>query len=110
MSHPVRVLPAPAHTTCLITCLITCPTGLDTFKAYKVVKILSVLAKNYGRTVVATIHQPSSEIFHLFDDLILLAEGQVGPQPHCWHAAAVYGFSAACRLHAGVPDQGAPGG
>jgi ABC-type multidrug transport system ATPase subunit len=51
--------------------------GLDTFKAYKVVKILNVLAKNYGRTVVATIHQPSSEIFHLFDDLVLLADGQV---------------------------------
>jgi hypothetical protein len=52
-------------------------TGLDTFKAYKVVKILDVLARTYGRTIVCTIHQPSSEIFHLFDDLILLADGQV---------------------------------
>ncbi|TPX35846.1 hypothetical protein SeLEV6574_g08132 [Synchytrium endobioticum] len=50
--------------------------GLDTFTAYAVIKILSDLAKG-GRTIIATIHQPSSEIFHLFDDLILMADGKV---------------------------------
>lgn len=30
-----------------------------------------------GRTVIATIHQPSSDIFHLFDDLLILADGKV---------------------------------
>lgn len=50
--------------------------GLDTFTAYTVVKCLLRLAKQ-GRTVVTTIHQPSSEIFHLFDDLLLLANGHV---------------------------------
>lgn len=29
--------------------------------------------------VVSTMHQPSSEIFHLFDDLVLLGRGQVTP-------------------------------
>jgi hypothetical protein len=28
--------------------------------------------------VCATIHQPSSEIFQCFDDLVLLADGNVG--------------------------------
>lgn len=52
--------------------------GLDTFKAFKVTKILANLAGGYGRTVCATIHQPSSEIFQCFDDLVLLADGNVG--------------------------------
>ncbi|KAJ3313222.1 ATP-binding cassette sub- G member 1 [Blyttiomyces sp. JEL0837] len=50
--------------------------GLDTFTAYSVVNTLKNLACT-GRTVVATIHQPSSEVFHLFDDLLLMAEGRI---------------------------------
>jgi ABC-type multidrug transport system ATPase subunit len=50
--------------------------GLDTFTAYSVVTTLKDLASQ-GRTVVATIHQPSSDIFMLFDDLLLLSEGRV---------------------------------
>ncbi|RKP21732.1 hypothetical protein ROZALSC1DRAFT_26874 [Rozella allomycis CSF55] len=50
--------------------------GLDTFTAYNVMKTLKDVAKE-GRTIISTIHQPSSDIFHLFDDLILLSEGQI---------------------------------
>lgn len=50
--------------------------GLDTFTAFSVVSQLKELAQA-GRTVVATIHQPSSKTFLLFDDLLLLAEGRV---------------------------------
>lgn len=50
--------------------------GLDSFTAYNVVEILKNLAQS-GRTIVVTIHQPSSDVFHLFDDLCLLAEGRV---------------------------------
>lgn len=50
--------------------------GLDTFHAFGVAKILRSLATS-GRTVVSTIHQPSSEIFELFHDLFLLHNGDV---------------------------------
>ena len=51
--------------------------GLDTFTAYTVVKTLQDLAHEQCRTIIATIHQPSSETFYLFDDLMVLAEGRV---------------------------------
>lgn len=50
--------------------------GLDTYTAFMTIKILHGLTRR-GHTVVTTIHQPSSEIFHLFDDLLLLAHGRI---------------------------------
>jgi ABC-type multidrug transport system ATPase subunit len=41
------------------------------------VATLKDLAALKGHTVVASIHQPRSSIFALFDDLILLSEGQI---------------------------------
>ncbi len=74
--------------------------GLDTFKAFKVAKILANLAHNYGRTVCATIHQPSSEIWQCFDDLVLLADGNVRCWAACCWAAAAAAWlgSAGCCL------------
>jgi ABC-type multidrug transport system ATPase subunit len=51
--------------------------GLDTYTAFNVMQILRDLAHRENRTIVATIHQPSSEIWALFDDLCVLADGQV---------------------------------
>ncbi|GLD98850.1 hypothetical protein PINS_up007568 [Pythium insidiosum] len=48
--------------------------GLDSFMAETVVLQLQQLARD-GRTVIATIHQPSSELFTLFDKLYLLSDG-----------------------------------
>jgi len=50
--------------------------GLDTFTAFSLIRTLKSLASK-GRTVIATIHQPSSDIYHLFDDLLLLSRGHV---------------------------------
>eukprot|EP00250_Pteridium_aquilinum_P011022 c19788_g1_i1 orf=198-2294(+) len=49
--------------------------GLDSAAAFFVTQTLSSLAKG-GRTIVASIHQPSSEVFELFDTLFLLASGR----------------------------------
>ncbi|KAJ1650668.1 FAD-dependent urate hydroxylase [Dispira simplex] len=49
--------------------------GLDAYNAYNVVECLVNLARNYHRTIIFTIHQPRSNIFALFDQLVLLAEG-----------------------------------
>ncbi|KAL7644554.1 UNVERIFIED_CONTAM: hypothetical protein RMT77_004091 [Armadillidium vulgare] len=50
--------------------------GLDSFMALSVMKAMKDLAAR-GKTVVSTIHQPSSEVFELFDRLLILAEGRV---------------------------------
>ena len=44
--------------------------GLDSFMAESVVQQLQDLART-GRTIVATIHQPSSDVFRLFDKVML---------------------------------------
>lgn len=49
--------------------------GLDSFMAKAVVLQLQALAARDGRTVVTTIHQPSSEVFALFDELYLISDG-----------------------------------
>ncbi|KCV68816.1 hypothetical protein H696_04233 [Fonticula alba] len=51
-------------------------TGLDAFMALSLIELLRSLAAE-GHTVVTTIHQPSSDIFALFDDLLLVARGRV---------------------------------
>jgi len=68
--------------------------GLDTFTAFSVVKLLKDLAAS-GRTVIATLHQPSSEIFHLIDDLVIMAEGKcmyMGPPEDSIEYFAAHGY------------------
>jgi len=50
--------------------------GLDSFMAQNVMASMKRLAEQ-GRTVISTIHQPSSEVFAMFDRLLILAEGRV---------------------------------
>lgn len=69
-------------------------TGLDTFTAYTVVMSLKRLAQQ-GRTIVATIHQPSTETFNLFDDILILSRGRIayfGPVPELIEYFARHGY------------------
>ncbi|CAG9325730.1 unnamed protein product [Blepharisma stoltei] len=50
--------------------------GLDSFTAEVVIDLLIEQARK-GRTVMSTIHQPSTSMFDKFDKLILLAEGHL---------------------------------
>ncbi|KAK8393903.1 hypothetical protein O3P69_006917 [Scylla paramamosain] len=51
-------------------------TGLDFFSAKKFMDIMKDMAAQ-GKTIMCTIHQPSSELFSIFDRLLLLAEGRL---------------------------------
>ncbi|XP_060604434.1 protein white-like, partial [Ruditapes philippinarum] len=50
--------------------------GLDSFMAENIVQLLKAMADK-DKTVICTIHQPSSEVFALFHHVLLMAEGRV---------------------------------
>ncbi|CAI0402381.1 unnamed protein product [Linum tenue] len=50
--------------------------GLDSTTALRIVQMLQEIAEA-GKTVVTTIHQPSSRLFHKFDKLVLLGKGSL---------------------------------
>jgi ABC-type multidrug transport system ATPase subunit len=50
--------------------------GLDSFTSYLIIKIMKDYALT-GKTVIFTIHQPNTDIYELFDRLLLLVEGKL---------------------------------
>ena len=50
--------------------------GLDSAASYHVMSRIVKLAQRDKRTVIASIHQPSSEVFELFHNLCLLSFGR----------------------------------
>uniref|UniRef100_A0A0M3ISH4 ABC transporter domain-containing protein n=1 Tax=Ascaris lumbricoides TaxID=6252 RepID=A0A0M3ISH4_ASCLU len=51
--------------------------GVDSFLAQQVVQVLKRLAHRKGMTIVVTVHQPSSQVFAMFDRIHLMAQGRV---------------------------------
>ncbi|KAI3883791.1 hypothetical protein MKX03_010591 [Papaver bracteatum] len=69
--------------------------GLDSAAAYHVVNRIAKLSRQYRMTVIASIHQPSSEVFNLFHNLCLLSSGRTiyfGPVSAANGFFAVNGF------------------
>jgi len=51
--------------------------GLDSTTAVALIHLLQQYAQQQGKTVITTIHQPTSAVFRSFDRLILLSDGYV---------------------------------
>ncbi|KAI7739428.1 hypothetical protein M8C21_010771 [Ambrosia artemisiifolia] len=50
--------------------------GLDSTAAHKLMSTLGGLAHQKGKTVVTSVHQPSSRVFQSFDMVLVLSEGR----------------------------------
>nr|CRZ22848.1 BMA-WHT-4 [Brugia malayi] len=55
--------------------------GLDSFMAVQVVHCLKVMAKK-GKTIITTIHQPSSQVFNMFDNIGYACPETYNPADH----------------------------
>lgn len=51
--------------------------GLDSYNAHSVVKTICNLAHESGKTILFTIHQPRSDVYAMFDDTIVLQNGEL---------------------------------
>lgn len=60
----------------MLVCADEPTSGLDAFSAERVMATLKELCSD-GHTVLVSIHQPRSSVFEMFDNLILLAEGEL---------------------------------
>eukprot|EP01018_Ginkgo_biloba_P026516 Gb_28918 [translate_table: standard] len=80
-------------------------TGLDSSTTYQIVRCLSQYVHVFRATVVISLLQPAPETFDLFDDVILLSEGQVvyqGPRESILEFFESMGFR--CPERKGVAD------
>ncbi len=50
--------------------------GLDAFAAHALATVLAAVAQHGNRTVLLSVHQPSSQVYNMVDHLTLLADGR----------------------------------
>ncbi|XP_022777146.1 pleiotropic drug resistance protein 1-like [Durio zibethinus] len=80
-------------------------TGLDSSTTYQIVKSLRQLIHILNGTAFISLLQPAPETYELFDDIILLSDGQIvyqGPREHVLEFFESMGFK--CPPRKGVAD------
>ncbi|KAJ4757004.1 ABC transporter G family member 36 [Rhynchospora pubera] len=80
-------------------------TGLDSSTTFKIVNCIRQYNHIFGTTTVISLLQPSPETYELFDDIILLSEGQIvyqGPREYVLEFFESTGFK--CPVRKGVAD------
>ncbi|CAL0299773.1 unnamed protein product [Lupinus luteus] len=80
-------------------------TGLDSSTTFQIVRFLRQLVHTNDVTIVISLLQPAPETFDLFDDIILLSEGQIvyqGPRENVLDFFESVGFK--CPERKGVAD------
>ncbi|XXG48128.1 hypothetical protein AAC387_Pa02g2653 [Persea americana] len=80
-------------------------TGLDSSTTFQIVKCLQQIVHLTEATIFMSLLQPAPETFELFDDIVLLSEGQIvyqGPREHVLEFFASCGFR--CGERKGVAD------
>nr|CAD1818081.1 unnamed protein product [Ananas comosus var. bracteatus] len=80
-------------------------TGLDSSTTFQIVKFIKQMVRVMDGTVLVSLLQPAPETYNLFDDIILLSEGQVvyhGPREHVLEFFESAGFK--CPERKGVAD------
>lgn len=80
-------------------------TGLDSSTTYQIVNSLRQSVHILGGTAVIALLQPAPETYDLFDDIILLSDGQIvyqGPREHVLEFFESMGFK--CPERKGVAD------
>ncbi|KAL3528696.1 hypothetical protein ACH5RR_008018 [Cinchona calisaya] len=80
-------------------------TGLDSSTTFQIVKCLQQIVRVTEATVLMSLLQPSPETYELFDDIILLSEGQIvyhGPREHILEFFETCGFR--CPERKGAAD------
>ncbi|KAF3450694.1 hypothetical protein FNV43_RR06783 [Rhamnella rubrinervis] len=80
-------------------------TGLDSSTTFQIVKCIQQIVHLTEATVLMSLLQPAPETFDLFDDILLLSEGQIvyhGPREHILEFFAASGFR--CPERKGTAD------
>ncbi|KAG6416131.1 hypothetical protein SASPL_123555 [Salvia splendens] len=80
-------------------------TGLDSSTTYQIIKYMKQMVHIMDITMIISLLQPAPETFELFDDIILLSEGQIvyqGPREHVLGFFESVGFK--CPERKGVAD------
>ncbi|CAG2111650.1 unnamed protein product [Medioppia subpectinata] len=58
-------------------CIDEPTSGLDSCAAINIIQCLKALSNIHDMTIIVSIHQPNNELFHMFDNIYVLAKGGV---------------------------------